>query len=115
MPNDNGKILVKTHYNWADEADFDGFEVMTETELAKAKAVVKKFFDEHGSYEFYVGTNEAIDFDDFDDIFGRHVKITPLTEAEAKVIEKLFDGKYGYPTLSRIAEALQEKMAEDEL
>ena len=86
MSNESEKILVKTRYCWADEADFDGFEVMTRTELDKAKAMVKKFFDKGRSYEFYVGTNEALDFSDCHDVF-RGVKEIPLTEEEAQVID----------------------------
>ena len=94
------KWLVKLADNWADEMDVEGFSVMSTgqfTQLAKTVEEVAKKIDEGHSFEWYIGTNEWIDWEtgkDFKEAFSCEV----ITDEEANVLKCLllegFD-KYG--------------------
>ena len=99
------KLLIKTNYNWADEADFPSFCIMTEFQFEEAKTYVKAFFDnpEYAGIEVSVGTNEEIAFDRYEDVFGS-IRPIQLTEAEANTIEKLLGERFGECTLEDVVE-----------
>jgi hypothetical protein len=89
-----GKILVLTDYNWADECDFEGFCVMTQAELDKAKADVKKYFEKNESFTHSYGTNEDESFESYEQVFD-NVEEKKISDEEAKVLEKLLEGRRG--------------------
>lgn len=92
--------LVKLADNWADEMDIEGFSIMSTgqfTQWAKTVEEVAKKIDEGRSFEWYIGTNEWIDWDsgkDFKEAFNCEV----ITDEEANILKRLllegFD-KYG--------------------
>lgn len=88
--------LVKYDSNWADEMDIDGFKVLTNEQWEKYQQDFKKHFKEE-CYSYYVGTNEEIEYSDFDE-FISDFKASEITNEEAAVLEKLFDNlsTYGY-------------------
>lgn len=92
--------LVKLADNWADEMDIEGFSIMSTgqfTQWAKTVEEVAKKIDEGRSFEWYIGTNEWIDWDsgkDFKEAFNCEV----ITDEEANILKRLLlEGldKYG--------------------
>lgn len=94
------KWLVKLADNWADEMDIEGFSIMSTgqfTQWAKTVEEVAKKIDEGHNFEWYIGTNEWIDWEDgksFKEAFTCEV----ITDEEAEVLKRfLLEGynKYG--------------------
>ena len=85
------KWLVKLADNWADEMDIEGFSIMSTgqfTQWAKTVEEVAKKIDEGYSFEWYIGTNEWIDWDsgkDFKEAFSCEV----ISDEEAEVFGRL--------------------------
>jgi len=52
--------MVTYEDNWADEMDIDGHYVLTEKEYKEFRQALKKT----KGFEFYIGTNEEIYYDD---------------------------------------------------
>ena len=90
------KLLVKYDSNWADEMDIDGFKVLTDKQWEKYQRDFKKHFKEEW-YTYYVGTNEEIEYGDFEE-FRNDFNVSEITDEEAAVLEKLFGNlsKYSY-------------------
>lgn len=82
------KLLVKYDSNWADEMDIDGFKVLTNEQWEQYQKDFKKHFKEEG-YIYYVGTNEEIEYNDFEE-FRNDFNVSEITDEEAAVLEKLF-------------------------
>lgn len=83
--------LVKLADNWADEMDIEGFSIMSTgqfTQWAKTVEEVAKKIDKGYSFEWYIGTNEWVDWDsgkDFKEAFSCEV----ITDEEAEVLKRL--------------------------
>ena len=83
--------LVKLADNWADEMDIEGFSIMSTdqfTQWAKTVEEVAKKIDKGYSFEWYIGTNEWVDWDsgkDFKEAFSCEV----ITDKEAEVLKRL--------------------------
>lgn len=88
-------FLVSYSSNWSDEMDIDGFCVMTEAGKKKYFEDFKKVFEVNGLYTFYVGTNEEIEYSNFAD-FKNDFTVEEISEEEAKVLDKLFQGSYAF-------------------
>ena len=97
--------LVKLTDNWADEMDIEGFSIMSDEEFVQwmtTVSLVADKIDEGHSFEWYIGTNEWIDWEnsnDFKDAFYCEV----ITDEEANILKRLllegFD-KYGlFPSI----------------
>lgn len=82
-------VLVKYHADYADEFDVYGFRVLTRSKWAEIVEDVRNTWD--GPTETYFGTNEFVEYEDFDDWF-RDFKVTEISEEEFKVFEKFFKG-----------------------
>ena len=96
------KLLVKYDSNWADEMDIDGFKVLTNEQWKKYQKGFEKHFKEE-CYSYCVGTNEEIEYNDFDE-FRNDFKVSEITDEEAAVLKKLFakvstDGYGFFPEL----------------
>lgn len=89
--------LVKYDSNWADEMDIDGFRLFTDEQWEEYQKDFKKLFKEDRGYTYYVGTNEDIEYNSFDE-FMSDLKVSEITDEEATVLKKLFDNltTYGY-------------------
>ena len=89
--------LVKYDSNWADEMDIDGFRLFTDKQWEKYQKDFQKHFKKDKRYTYYVGTNEDIEYGDFDG-FMSDFKVSEITDEEAAVLSKLFDNlkDYGY-------------------
>lgn len=85
------KWLVKLADNWADEMDVEGFSIMSTdqfTQWAKTVEEVAKKIDEGHNFEWYIGTNEWIDWEDgksFKEAFTCEV----ITDEEVEVLKRL--------------------------
>jgi hypothetical protein len=78
------KFLLTYGDNWADEMDIDGCCILSEKELDKFNKSVENFT----GGEFWIGTNESIEYDDKDSINGVY-DIVEITPDEAKILKKL--------------------------
>lgn len=101
------KVLVKTNYNWADEADFPSFCIVTKDELQKMKNFFKEFFDNGCVSSVVVGTNEEIEFNSLSDVlYG--MSVSELSSTEENTISKYFSSDYGECSLLRVYECAQD-------
>jgi len=81
-------LLIQFGANYADEFDVAGFTIMKESEWEEHLEEAEKLFEE-GPQERYFGTNECIDFKDFDD-YESAFDVDDITAEEAAVIRKFF-------------------------
>ena len=104
------QILVKTEYNWADEIDFPGWEILDKEEFEADKKIVKEFFEKPGEngFEICVGTNEEIQFNCYDDVFG-WIEKKEVSDADAEVIIRVIGQYSGKITISDPIERIKEK------
>lgn len=83
--------LVKFSDNWANEMDVEGFSIMSTgqfTKWAKTVEEVAKKIDSGRTFEWYIGTNEWIDWEDgksFKEAFSCEV----ITDEEANILKRL--------------------------
>lgn len=107
-----GLILVKTNYNWADEADFPSFETWSQEDLDARLAEAREHFDQgKPGFQVSVGTNQEIEFNDYQDIT-RGMQVVPISPEEFQVLVRLFGARYskttraawGEITLARVLE-----------
>lgn len=89
------QYLVRSSSNWADEIDFEGWEIMNEKELAEAKAEVKAFVKEDFSADVYVGTNEEMEVE-ASEVLDELNKAKEITPEEAAILKKFFGDSYGF-------------------
>ena len=84
--------LIKFTDNWADEMDTEGFSIMSTgqfTQWAKTVEEVAKKIDEGHSFEWYIGTNELINWNsgkNFKEAFSCEV----IADKEAEVLKRLY-------------------------
>lgn len=89
-----GKVLVKSSADYADEFDVYGFSVMPEERFAELDKKAKDFFDKATEeLECWFGTNEAVTYDCYED-WKRDLTVIPITDKEADILKKLFDGNH---------------------
>lgn len=93
-------ILVKYSADYADEFDCEGFGIFEKTEWEEIKKETEKSFEEDGSKERCFGTNEYLQFEDYDDWL-RSFKEYDISEEEAETFKRLF-GKRPFGTGSGI-------------
>jgi len=109
------KVLVKTNYNWADEADFPSFCIMEDTKLESYRKAAKEYFDQEDYYEIEVGvgTNEGIIFNSYDDVFETwQFEVKTLNEQEYEIIKKFFGVSFGECNLNHVMEYVIEALDE---
>ena len=87
------KVLVKYRDNYSDEFDVEGFAVDDADEWQKHLKLIEEAFKDNpgASIECWFGTNEAITYESYDD-YVEAFEVTPITDAEAATLEKLFGG-----------------------
>lgn len=117
MANENSMddlFLVDCDFNWADEFDLAGFEILSRGELLSMKEDMEKLdrtSDYDYEYEIYFGTNESLDFSPSDviDIIDKVLKQTPISEDDAKVIDRVMGSCRAVISLSEIVERIWEE------
>jgi len=80
------KLLIIFNGDWADEMDVEGFMIVSE-ECWKYKQL--EWENTPFPQELYVGTNEAIEYDDIKEYL-RDFKVKEISDEEETVIRKLF-------------------------
>jgi hypothetical protein len=86
------KYLVIFEADWADEFDMHGFEVMNDEDL---KAFNYGIDNADYPVESGFGTNESFIWESSDEV-RQAFTITEIDENEVAVLEKLFDGDFGF-------------------
>lgn len=77
-------VLVQTHDNWADEMDIYGYRIISRAAYAQRLIELQEEFEEaDGTYMWYIGTNEEIEYSNFDN-FLETLTVTELTKKEAQ-------------------------------
>jgi hypothetical protein len=83
-------VLVKLESNYADEFDVEAFVVVSTEYFENAKARIRALDSESKSGLYMnFGTNEALEWGDFDD-FEDSLEITPLNSEQVACFEQLF-------------------------
>ena len=83
--------LVKLKDNWADEMDIEGFAIMSTEEFGKWAVALDKVAARINSgfiFEWYIGTNEWIDYHDGDD-FRKTFQCSTITDTQASILKAL--------------------------
>jgi len=83
------KMLIRFEGNWADEMELFGFEIMEEEVWRAHLKRVRKFLEDGGPYEKCVGSNENIEYTNYDE-YVSHFTGSRLTDMESQTIEKFF-------------------------
>lgn len=77
-------VLVQTHDNWADEMDIYGYRIISRAAYDQRLIELQEEFEEaDGTYMWYIGTNEDIEYSNFDN-FLETLTVTELTKKEAQ-------------------------------
>lgn len=86
-------VLIKTTFDYADEFDCCEMCVMADEDYEIwLNSWERRLTNE--TVEIYFGTNEALQIMSFEE-FKQGLEVSELTEAEAKVFDKFFDGSFG--------------------
>ena len=121
MANENSMddlFLVDCNFNWADEFDLAGFEILSRSELLSMKEDMEKLARSREydyGYEIYFGTNESLDFSPRDviDIIDKVLKQTPIAPEDAKVIARVMGSCRAVISLSEIVECIWEEATDN--
>ena len=87
------KYLLSYKDNYADEFNVEGFQLMTEGDLENFKSKAIKCFDELGGYDFCIGSNETLRYDDHAD-FMSYITIKEISDIEYYVMRTVLDSFY---------------------
>ena len=87
-------ILLKFEDNWADEMDVEGCEVITLERLKYFNERVEAYFLENDSLEYYIGTNECIEYTSAGELLSKYSVLT-ITETDYQTLNKLGLLKFG--------------------
>ncbi len=111
-------FLVDCDFNWADEFDLAGFEILSRGALLNMKGDMLRLSrsrDYNYEYEIYFGTNESLDFSPRDviRIIDKVLEQTPIAEDDAKVIERVIGSCCAVCSLSEIVERIWEEATDN--
>lgn len=87
-------LLVKVYDDWADEISTEGFFTTTQEELDETYEAIKEYFKENNSLTYYIGTNEEITHESYEDVVGCF-RTQEITKQEYTTLKKLFHGSFG--------------------
>ena len=88
-------LLVKFSGNWADEMDIDGFWIATQEQWEKYQRQWHEWFSNGDSFEWYIGTNESIEFEDYDD-FMSYFDAEEISMNDATILQRHFRIQFGF-------------------
>ena len=88
-------LFIQFNDNWADEMDVRGGKIMTEKEYEKYITAAKKAFEVNNYIDFWIGTNELIDYENVTD-FINTLTIYSITEKEEDVLKRFNLENYGF-------------------
>lgn len=121
MANENSMddlFLVDCDFNWADEFDLAGHEILSRGELLSMKEDMEKLdrtCDYDYKYEIYFGTNENLTYSPSDviDIIDKVLKQTPIAPEDAEVIDRVMGSCRAVISLSEIVERIWEEATDN--
>lgn len=121
MANENSMddlFLVDCDFNWADEFDLAGHEILSRGELLSMKEDMEKLArssEYDYEYEIYFGTNESLNYSPSDviDIIDKVLKQTPIAPEDAKVIDRVMGSCRAVISLSEIVERIWEEATDN--
>lgn len=121
MTNENSMddlFLVDCDFNWADEFDLAGFEILSRGELLSMKEDMEKLdhtSDYDYEYEIYFGTNESLNYSPSEviDIIDDVLKQKPIASDDVKVIKRVMGSCRAVCSLSEIVERIWEEATDN--
>lgn len=108
----NNYVLIKFNANYSDEFDLESFWVTTEEDYDKFVKTAIKNKDNIRS-EYYFGTNEAIYFEDVDDLLNSFEKVIISKEFAEGLLDH-FGEFYGTFPIGYLVESILFDPEEDE-
>lgn len=106
--------LLSYQDNWADEMDVEGFVILDTQQMIEWNETMVKVKEllKNTTYDFWIGTNEGIEYDSFDEFircFSRR-KISAEVASTLKGTLGMEDGRYGIiPTLDDINNWIEDR------
>ena len=85
-------FLISWADNYADEFDFEGYSILTESEWKKLKKSIKK---KNKSFELYIGTNEWVEYDNGQELLDC-LSVSKITKKEKKFLENNLGSEFGF-------------------
>ena len=83
---ENNYVLLRFRANWVDEINVFGLTVLSVDEWEEEKKEAKLMFEENGGYTFYVGSNQDIHYNSWEEM---GISETKITEEEYQLLKKL--------------------------
>lgn len=111
-------FLVDCSFNWADEFNLAGFEILSRSRLLSMRENMEKLdrsSDYDYEYEIYFGTNEGLTYSPSEviDIIDDALKQKPISEDDAKVIKRVMGSCRAVCSLSEIVERIWEEATDN--
>lgn len=112
------KLLIIQNFDWADEISCEGFTIINADEWDTLVADVQSYLDDGEILECYIGTNEMISIETFEE-FNDIVTTRELDDSELETLTRLFGDKivtygFGNTILSGIRDVLVEYLEDIE-
>jgi len=98
------QVLLIWNSNWSDEMDIDGWVTMDSEDWKSYKKLLK---NREEGFTFYVGTNEEMEYENGKELLDE-ITAKKISDEEAKVLNKLFDGAFGFTCFTEVGEDEEE-------
>lgn len=103
--------LVKFKKDYADEFNVCGISLYTEEDLDKTLTYLKDNFDKLNDKEYYFGTNECLEFSNYDEIT-QSIVISDISEETYKELKNILSDDFGTFSLRCLHEYTEEVLAD---
>lgn len=87
-------LLIKTSFDYADEFNVVGYDIITEKQFEEDKELVHEVLSRRGEVECYFGTNEYIPITSPEDFYSQ-LNVKTISEEDAEVIKQHLGTSYG--------------------
>lgn len=108
--------LINFCDNWSDEMDVEGFVIFDYNEYlewCKNMNRLRAAMNNGHAFEFYFGTNEWLDYENYDDFIVCFDRVR-ITKEEKEIVEKLFGKSYGVFPYDAVLDFLKDVEDKDE-
>lgn len=85
-------FLISWADNYADEFDFEGYVILTETDWKTLKKAIKK---KKESFELYIETNEWVEYKNGKELLS-NLSVSEISKKEKKVLENNLGSEFGF-------------------
>lgn len=87
--------LLKASIDCCDEFDCEMFSILNQDEIDKLMSLVKKYFEKSKDYVLtFVGTNEQLQFDNFQE-WRKKITLNEICENTYNILHNLFPKSFG--------------------